>query len=712
MIKELNKKNLISRNCEELLTGKFGEVPSSLFLRMLSGKRMGKKYPKELKAFAMTLQFFSSKAYLYVRRSFGLNLPHPSQIRHWYTKVPTEPGFTDVSFNAIRSQVGTSSTPLFLALMMDEMAIKKHISWDGKRYRGFVDVGAEADINDSTPVAREVLVLMAVCVNSNWRLPLGYFLVDGLSGSERANIIKVCIRRLEETGAHVISLTCDGPSCHMAMLKELGANLNPRMMQAYFSHPLDEKQTVNIFLDVCHMLKLVRNTFSEWGILKDLNGQQINWNYVTELQKLQEKEGLRLANKLQRDHIMWKQQKMKVNLAAQTLSCSVADAISYCNNYLKMAQFKGSEATVAFIKLFDRLFDILNSRNPLAHGFKSPMRETNKSSWEPFLDYSQHYILGLRDTTGRLLVESPRKTGFIGFLACINSTKACFYQTVNNGPMKYLLTYKFSQDHLELFFCAIRSAGGWNNNPTVQQFIAAYKRLLWRTGSKMFNGNCCPQDNTVMLDLLESQSSIGEGPSLSSVSLARKYDLIERQPSRSDHDYVDMPNSILLSQYKYQVVAYISGYVAKSLQDDLMCKDCVRALDNRDHAVPSFIRHKDRGGLFKPSLDVIRICLETERCVQRMLVGTEGMLPQGRGITDAIAGAVLSNLQMKSIFKNMEKHMYDSEVTENHVFDLVKKISKRYCNIRLHHLGKEKNSIICQDKIRKRLTKVIIFKNQ
>lgn len=43
---------------------------------------------------------------------------------------------------------------------------------------------------------------------------------------------------------------------------------------------------------------------------------------------------------------------------------------------------------------------------------------------------------------------------------------------------KYLITYRLSQDHLELFFGAIRSKSGYNNNPTARQFEAAYKRLI------------------------------------------------------------------------------------------------------------------------------------------------------------------------------------------------------------------------------------------
>ena len=74
---------------------------------------------------------------------------------------------------------------------------------------------------------------------------------------------------------------------------------------------------------------------ADGGILIDKDGDKICWAYLIELQKLQEKEGLRLGNKLKLSHIQWWQQKMKVNLAAQTFSASVADAIDYCRDTLK-----------------------------------------------------------------------------------------------------------------------------------------------------------------------------------------------------------------------------------------------------------------------------------------------------------------------------------------------------------------------------------------
>ena len=339
------------------------------------------------------------------------------------------------------------------SLMLDEMAIRKHISWDGNRFCGYVDVGNGIE-DDTSPVAKEALVFMVVSFTNSWKVPCAYFLIDGLSGAERANFITVCIQRLSDIGVKVVSLTCDGPSCHFSMLSDLGASLSPTQMVPYFAHPSNNNEKVYVFLDVCHMLKLVRNTLAQSGIIVDSNNGRIQWQYLVNLQKLQEKEGLRLANKLTASHIQWYQQKMRVNLAAQALNSTIADALEYCANTLHLQQFQGCEATVKFIRQFDRLFDVLNSRNPFAKVFKSALRINNKSSWAPFLSNVYEYILGLKDTFGVKLYETRRKTGFIGFLVAIQSTEALFHDLVEipEAPLSYILMYKCSQDHLELIF--------------------------------------------------------------------------------------------------------------------------------------------------------------------------------------------------------------------------------------------------------------------
>ena len=60
-----------------------------------------------------------------------------------------------------------------------------------------------------------------------------------------------------------------------------------------------------------------------------------------------------------------------------------------------------------------------------------------------------------------------------------------------DNPFTYLLTCKYSQDHLELLFSCIRSRGGWNNNPNCLQLKYSLRKMLMRnavTASK--NANC------------------------------------------------------------------------------------------------------------------------------------------------------------------------------------------------------------------------------
>ena len=274
IVKQLREKKLTSSNCEELLNQTFSGVPLEVMKRTTPGKvyGRGRKYSPQLRSFALTLQFYSTKAYEFVRKTFNLALPHQSQVRRWYSKVPAEPGFTKPAFQALSAKVQEAEKEgkgVLCSLMLDEMAIKKHVSWDGKTYRGYVDLGNGVEDDDSSPVAKDALVLMVVSVNGAWKIPCGYFFVDGLSGLERANLVKVCIQRLHDVGVIVVSLTCDGPACHFNMLTELGACLTPPDLKAYFLHPLDPSKKIYIMLDVCHMLKLVRNTLGDGSIFID-----------------------------------------------------------------------------------------------------------------------------------------------------------------------------------------------------------------------------------------------------------------------------------------------------------------------------------------------------------------------------------------------------------------------------------------------------------
>ena len=96
---------------------------------------------------------------------------------------------------------------------------------------------------------------------------------------------------------------------------------------------------------------------------------------------------------------------MNVRLAARTLSSSVANAIAFMDqcDSTHSSRLAGSAGTVKFIRSIDKLFDMLNSRNPWGKGFKAPLRLRNKDTWQESFTTLAEYLLSLKTTTGQLL---------------------------------------------------------------------------------------------------------------------------------------------------------------------------------------------------------------------------------------------------------------------------------------------------------------------
>jgi hypothetical protein len=345
-----------------------------------------------------------------------------------------------------------------------------------------------------------------------------------------------------------------------------------------------------------------------------------------------------------------------------------------------------------------------------------PIRRSNYQYTKRFLDEASDYIRNLKTSDGQSILTSKRKTGFLGFLLCINAVVGLAEDLVNaeNPVLKYLLTYKMSQDHLELFFSAVRASGGWNNNPTTRQFIAAYKQLLMRHNIEGGRGNCTPQDDTEILNSVQDQHEINSLPTgISDVAIARRYDLALRPPAADDHDYCDVSNAMKLSEYKEAAISYIAGYVVKMVEKKIHCPQCVAALTTNKESIPDlFVTWKTNGGLRLPSLGLLKICTETEKCVMRMLNANGGGLPHSAGLSNAIAATVLSACVERGVFSTLDQHMFDSTPGNNHILSLIKCCSQSYVTIRMHHLSKLTNARMHDKVIRKQFSKLVLFKHQ
>lgn len=91
LIEQLKEQNLLSEKGLEVFQASFSPDIQQLLKRT---HKKTNKYLPELRAFALTLHYYSPRAYNYVRAKFNNALPNQRTLREWYKAVNGDPGFT------------------------------------------------------------------------------------------------------------------------------------------------------------------------------------------------------------------------------------------------------------------------------------------------------------------------------------------------------------------------------------------------------------------------------------------------------------------------------------------------------------------------------------------------------------------------------------------------------------------------------------------
>ena len=311
-------------------------------------------------------------------------------------------------------------------------------------------------------------------------------------------------------------------------------------------------------------------------------------------------------------------QKMNVKLAAQTLSSSVADALDFLRDDLRNPDFACCEGTVFFIRAVNMAFDIVNSRSPRVSGFKAPLRKSSMNMSETALVRTANMLLGAKSLKGQKMIYSRRKPGFIGMVVSIKSVisiaKGMFSRPIN--PPSYILTYRFSQDHIEVLFSCIRAKHGWNNNPNTIQFRSALRNMLFNHSIKAsLKANCVQYELAAQTPIFNLQWSKHASPSKDIDTLSN---------TNENENYIldlDLPNC--LTPYKDNVLYYISGFICRKIKDTISRKDCLLSImdtaptsvDDLGHSSIIYGRNltkrKDRDGLINASqgiFEILKVC--------------------------------------------------------------------------------------------------------
>lgn len=711
----LRQQNIISDNDVINLRSKYTEEESKLMAQLLQGGNRPQVYSDEVREFSSSLFFHSPAAYSYLRRY--LQLPGVSTIRSWLSNFGCHPGFTNESFAELESRISScdiddSERYRYCAVVVDGMSIHKDKQWDANlgRYVGAVDFGFD-EVTSET--ASEAYVVMAVGLKGNWKVPLAYFMVNGLTATIIANIIKETLIRLHNISVIAVSVTFDGAANQIAAMELLGAKLTTgSSLRPHFPHPSDSSLIVVTILDVSHMIKLIRNALHAYTEFKWENHGIIKWAYFEKLCALQTDHQLRAGNKLTRTHIHFQNKKMRVYLATQLFSRSVADALRYCH-YFSVPGFTDENVLVTadFCQLMNDIFDIMNSRSVFGKGFHAPIRTTNFESIQTFLKEAQESLHALSvNIKGSFhkLVSSKRKVGFIGFDSNCEVIRKLHEVLLlsSETPFTFILFYKFSQDALESFFGCIRSRNGWTTNPTASQFRSAYRSLLFH-GSKMLkvslNCNVASQDVANSLRVSapvtqELQQSIKQGT---------------EKKTKTDIGTLDCRCFLLDCSFCKATIAYISGFVAKSLMKKNICITCKDALlcSSEDDLLSLFelIAIKNRGGLLFPSKSLVQLVTlcesEFRKSVQKTNLGD-------KFLRHKIETELLQIAHLRNIFASLSQHDLDTFAGgTSHISLLCRLVIRKYLNIRFRKVGRDVSEELSASGKRTLLSRSIIFKN-
>jgi len=635
--------------------------------------------------------------------------------------INAEPGFMSDVFEQILK------FPLSLRhcnLVFDSMAIHKQVLWDStsQKFVGLCEYGNNTSVEAAETEATEVLVFMLVSLHGTWKWPVGYFFTNKITAALQVELVKTALIMSQTSGIRVWSVTCDGAHTNYSTMNLLGCNLFTTKyyeLNSRFKHPSSDYY-VHFVPDACHNLKLDRNALGDLKIMKSPT-TQINWNHITNLHKLQFELNLKFANKLSSAHINFRANVMKVKLAAQTLSSSTAAALEFLQ-FSEVEEFKDCAGTIEFIKTIDEIFDFLNSRNPFGKGFKKPIFYSNITFLQEKMEWKIEYLYTLMGPDSSKLCSCRRKAFIVGFAAAVKSIFEIAKTILIEPDFKYLMTYRFSQDHLELFFAQVRRRHSWSNNPNVLQFKAAMKSLLVKNSiSPSITANCINfnSESDVQFKLTWAKKK----------TFQNWHDNIEEADSDNcKDDFLDesenekMCRTVNTSDNNFlrgNILYYIAGFIAKKIIAILTCKRCIAniimEISDRQGKCSSYtllIDIKNKGGLVYASNHVYKIVCATETEFRRSIEYSNNNVPS-------------KDTYLKIINRVTRKYAVDSDVfpidtdcyqgfeigvDTPHRIQLIHLICQKYLTIRMYsHSNNINKEIINPASKRQRLSKLILF---
>lgn len=233
---------------------------------------------------------------------------------------------------------------------------------------------------------------------------------------------------------------------------------------------------------------------------------------------------------------------------------------------------------------------------------------------------------------------------------------------------------------------------------------------------KNYSGNCTALDDTTILNITSKRNQpLPILSSIDDISLIKKYSLDVPDTVELEGDVFNFfPNVSVLSE---NVVTYIAGYVVKKIKKTTFCLFCQSSLEELSEAMDDvrfkLLNHQNKGGLLRPSSDVIEICIIIEKRLRHIFELNDKKMPNEPNFFKTFVHEMFAVISDNNkVFSCLDEHMFNHSFMENPKTNLIKIIISVYARIRLNSFAKLQTEKLRGELIRKKLSKLILFSGQ
>lgn len=588
------KKCSTSEVFDQLIASKTFEVQTFLKMQIFHQKRT--EWTKKEKQLSLSIYYKSPTCYRFLR-NIGFILPCLSTLRSWLKIYNLRTGVNTALVSKLKKKVASMTEKERECIVLcDEIRLKRGIEYNYffDFLEGYADHGS---VRREAQVADHGLVFYLRGLFSNWKIPFCFYASAGpTKGPLLADLIKEVLQKLFEIKLVPRAIVSDQGSNNRAAYSSLGGT---KQTPFFF---LNSKKIYFIF-DVPHLIKSLRNNFSNTKLEFRVNGKTVNWKDVSNTFEIDQRSvSARSLLRITHKHI-WPNtfEKMRVKYAVQVFSKSMSAAILTAHATGELNSITAVD-TAIFVRKVNDIFDFLDARtirdsNPLKRGL-SVFKEQPTQALRDAIEYFGNLeILENGKTRSNIYCVG-------GFQWTIKAI-LLLWEDLKNSNWTYLLTSRLNQDPLENCFSVLRSRGGYNPQPTVKQFRQALQHNMFiKLQDPISSANCEKDDH----ELLELPSDTEEDDSRISntdaTTIFKNFDKSKEEHDElsSDEDDGTQKENLIDPRLSLEScsIFYIAGYLISYLMKKTGCNHCKMLLLDESLALNAngkdlLILHRDYG---------------------------------------------------------------------------------------------------------------------